>query len=533
MSLTNSGPILLSALAGIAVYLLSRRRRDALPLPPGPKKLPLVGNLFDMPNSFEWERYMEWAKEFGTDIIHLDVAGKSIVVLDTYEAAIELLEKRSKDYSDRPAFPMTIDLMGIDYNFSLIWYGEHGSINSSSSRARRRLVHGALGPTAVANYQPLELKMSHSFLRAMRTASENDLEAELRLWAAQLTLGIAYGLDIQSRDDPHVTEAGELVRMVTETCIQGSYLVNSIPTLKYVPEWMPGAGFKRVAREGRAVAHDIVHRPFREVKESLSNGAPRTPSFAFDALANGADDIAIRDAAATMYNAGTDTTVVTLLNFTLAMLDNPKLQRRAQDELDGALGPLQTAEGMPGQMPTFAHEPQLPYITMLVRETLRYMPAGPVVSGCRGVAHAYSGAEADIYKGYAIPSGSIVIPNVWSMMHNETIYPDSYSYKPERFSTPEGELDPHVRDPANIAFGFGRRICLGRHLAYNSIWIMIASILRVYNIEKAEGADGKSIEPRREWASSLIMCPKKFECAFVPRSEQAAKMIQATAGLNY
>ncbi|KAI5826081.1 hypothetical protein K523DRAFT_419521 [Schizophyllum commune Tattone D] len=58
-----------------------------------------------------------------TDIIHLDVAGKFIVVLDSYEAAVELLEKRSKVYSDRPPFPMTLDLMGLDFNFACAPYG--------------------------------------------------------------------------------------------------------------------------------------------------------------------------------------------------------------------------------------------------------------------------------------------------------------------------------------------------------------------------------------------------------------------------
>ena len=56
----------------------------------------------------------------------------------------------------------------------------------------------------------------------------------------RLILHLAYGLDIQKKDDPHVTDAEALLRMLTKSSIQGSYLVNSVPALKWVPEWMPG-----------------------------------------------------------------------------------------------------------------------------------------------------------------------------------------------------------------------------------------------------------------------------------------------------
>ncbi|KAL1702542.1 cytochrome P450 [Schizophyllum commune] len=167
--------------------------------------------------------------------------------------------------------------------------------------------------------------------------------------------------------------------------IQGSYFVNSVPALKWVPGWMPGTDFKRVALLWRGLGNAIVDKPFREVKESMINGSPPTLSFTLNSLEKGADEVAARDAAATIYNGGTDTTVVTLLNFTLAILDHPEMQHRAQAELDTVLGPLQTPTGVPGKMPAFEHE---------------------------------------------------------SMMHNEITYPDPFAFEPERFMTAEGKLDP-------------------------------------------------------------------------------------------
>ncbi|KAJ7601419.1 hypothetical protein B0H17DRAFT_969780, partial [Mycena rosella] len=69
--------------------------------PPGPRKLPLVGNLFSMPVHSEWMTYWKWSKEYNSDIIHLNAMGTSVVVLSSFDAAEDLLEKRSVIYSDR------------------------------------------------------------------------------------------------------------------------------------------------------------------------------------------------------------------------------------------------------------------------------------------------------------------------------------------------------------------------------------------------------------------------------------------------
>ncbi|KAL1718356.1 cytochrome P450 [Schizophyllum commune] len=450
----------IAATFAVVVYLVHRRPRF-LPLPPGPKRLPLVGNLLDIPSTYEWEKYMQWAKDFETDILHLDAGGTSIVVLDSYEACCDLLEKRARFYSDRPSFPMTIDLMGMDFNFATLPYGDKW-------RARRRIAHEALHEKASIGFRPLELEATHTFLRNMLAAGEDDLEAEVRLMTGRLILAAAYGVDVRTKEDPHIVEADALMRMLTTSAVPSSYL-------------------------------EIVDRPFNEVKQSMVDGTPERPSFVSQSLEKGAEDRVIRDAAATMYNGGTDTTVVTILNFVLAMLHDPSLQRRAQSDLDDVLGPLRGADGELGRLPVFDDEERLPYITALARESSRYRPVLPM-----SVPHAYNGEEPDIYKGYAIPCGSVVIPNVWSMAHDESAYPDSYTFKPERFLNLDGKLDPNVRDPGTFIFGFGRRNCIGRHMAYASLWITIASILRVYNIEKAKRSDGSIIEPHREWASALI-----------------------------
>jgi len=187
-------------------------------------------------------------------------------------------------------------------------------------------------------------------------------------------------------------------------------------------------------------------------------------------------------------------------------LENPEIVHKAQAQLDAVI--------KPGYLPDFTDEENLPYITALTMESLRWRDVVPIaIPRCLQVD--------DEYKGYRIPKGSIVIPNAWhvsesllpwtifidfrAMLHDEDVYPDPFTFKPERFLTKDGKIDETIRDPRHACFGFGRRICPGRHMAFSAIWIALASILYSFNIEKAKDESGEIIELSHEYLSALVM----------------------------
>ena len=81
-----------------------------------------------------------------------------------------------------------------------------------------------------------------------------------------------------------------------------------------------------------------------------------------------------------------------------------------------------------------------------------------------------------------------------SILHDENTYPDPFKFDPERYLNQDKPID-RLSDPSLLAFGFGRRICPGMHLADNSIFITVASILSVFNISKCRDANGEEITP--------------------------------------
>ena len=87
-------------------------------------------------------------------------------------------------------------------------------------------------------------------------------------------------------------------------------------------------------------------------------------------------------------------TVHALEAFLVAMALFPRVQKKAQAELDQVVGP--------DRLPTFEDIRQIPYIEAVILETLRWVPVTPI-----GVPHVITGH--DEYRGYDIPKGSIII----------------------------------------------------------------------------------------------------------------------------
>ncbi|KXN82774.1 O-methylsterigmatocystin oxidoreductase [Leucoagaricus sp. SymC.cos] len=500
-----------SFLLALYFYLKKSNYYASLPLPPGPKGWPVIGNLLDMPVEFEWKTYHEWCKKFGTDILHVPVMGTNIIVLDSPEAVMELMERRSSVYSDRARMPMINELMHWSFNVGFMPYGEFW-------RKHRRLMHQLLHPTAALQFRPHELKATHSLLKRFLENPENVI-GNLRYMAGETIMSVAYGLPIKPKDDIYIQTAERGVHPLVAAAVPGAFLVDMLPWLKYVPEWMPGAGFQKKAREWGTLAKRMVELPYSDAKKRIAEGtaAPSFTSFSLQRVEEGTTDEAyqepvIRGSAGTMYAAGSDTTVSAITSCILGLLENPEILRKAQAELDSVI--------KPGHLPDFDDEESLPYITALTMETLRWRDVVPIA------IPRYLQID-DEYKGYRLPKGSIVIPNAWAMLHDEDVYPDPFTFKPERFLTKDGKIDKSVRDPRHACFGFGRRVCPGRYMAFSAVWIALASILYCFDIKKAKDEEGNTIELNHEYLSALVIFPKPFKCSIKPRSERHERIIKS------
>jgi cytochrome P450 len=160
-----------------------------------------------------------------------------------------------------------------------------------------------------------------------------------------------------------------------------------------------------------------------------------------------------------------------------------------------------------------------------------------------GVPHRVT--QDDEYRGYLIPKGTLVMGSVWyllspfssrprltprrNILHNPLDYPEPERFHPERYLTPDGTLDPSVRDPRSACFGFGRRMCPGRFVADATLFGAVATLLATLDVVRAKDANGVEMVPQVECTSGIISYAQAFPWAARVRSERAGKLLAESA----
>ncbi|XP_006464041.1 hypothetical protein AGABI2DRAFT_226079 [Agaricus bisporus var. bisporus H97] len=462
-----------------------------------------------MPSKNSYLTFTEWAKKYKSELLYVNVFGTNIVILNSLRVINELLDKKSSIYSSRPQRVMVSELMGWSFMFATMPYGRDWR--------RRRSLFQRFFPTSRADaYQPQQRAKVRHLLSRLCDSQQNFVQT-LRHFTGGIVIALGYGIQVNQVDDPYIKLAQRAIGLLNDASTPGKYLVDMIPWLKYIPDWFPGAKFKRDAKEWRKATEEFKEAPFQATKLNMEKGIASI-SYAATCLENlnsktveerlDMEEL-IKDTAATFYGGGTDTILCALLTFILAMKHFPSTQIKAQEELDRVIGP--------DRLPDFSDASNLPYVNALIREVFRWQPISPI-------ALPHRSTEDDIFEGYFIPKGSIMIPNSWIFLHDVKTFPNPTEFIPERFLTPSGVLDTNVLDPFDVAFGYGRRICPGMHMARSTVYIVITCILHTMQISKPPGDD----QPV-EYLNTVIRMPKVFKCDIEPRSKSKERLIQIEA----
>ncbi|KAK6341966.1 hypothetical protein TWF730_001450 [Orbilia blumenaviensis] len=508
---------MLWGILALFTYLVYRYySRDRRRLPPGPKPLPLLGNVRDFPPAGvpEFQHWLQHKHRYGP-ISSVTAMGMTLVIIHDKKAVQDLLEQSASKTSGRPKMIFANELCG--YESIILCRGYNDTF-----RRYRKLLHQELGTKASARQfrDAQEIEVDRQLLRALK--QPEDWLKHFQTTASATVLKMAYGYTVDP-DKPDALVA-LVEKMMTEFSLAAAplaWMVDLVPALRHLPEGFPGATFKKTARLWRKSIETAAYTPYRFVKSQIATGN-HLPSYVsklieqcMDKAGGGSTGLGIQDedaiiwTAASLYGAAADTTVITLTAFTLAMILFPEVQRKAQEEIDRVIG----SDRLPG----FEDREQLPYIDALVKEAIRWWPIAPL-----GFPHT---ADEDLeYNGLHIPKGAYFLPAVWWFLHDPEVYADPEIFDPERFLSPRNEPDP-VSD----AFGYGRRICPGRFFADSGLYINIAKSLAVFNIGKAVGRDGQEVEVEVKVKPGILSYPEEFQFKVTPRSWKHVELVRRIA----
>ncbi|KAI0792988.1 cytochrome P450 [Irpex lacteus] len=498
--------VLLLAFVAYFAYTTLRRRNRA----PGPRRLPLLGNILQVPYRLQFIQYSKWAKKYGP-MFSLDLLGQHVVVLNTYEAAAGMFDCGSNIYNDRPRLVMANEILGGGIFLPLMKYGDRW-------RRMRRAANNSFNSRAVQKYKSIQTEAAAlAMLRII--ADPKTWEHQLTTFAASSIFSSVYGWPALGHGTSVVKHMNAFIAHLTDAARPGVYLVDFFPVLKYLPSWMA-----RWKREGTAWnrAHWQLAKQWEEsVASRIASGEPQDGLVA-DLIAGrsryGLLDEEMTWLPAILISGAIKTTAATVMNCVLALLHHPDVLAKAQAELDAIVGRARA--------PALEDRKNLLYIQAIVRETLRWRPVGPL-----GLPHLAT--EDSWYAGFFIPQGTVIMGNIWAMNRDPSVHHDADTFRPERFLDATGKHEviyPNTHDIGHTTFGFGRRICPGMHFAEQELFIAIATLLWAFDLKPPHDKEGNTMFPSLRdddlIDAGAVLQPKSFECTFTPRCSEMQEILK-------
>ncbi|KAF5379290.1 hypothetical protein D9757_007621 [Collybiopsis confluens] len=494
-SLSLPALITLGGVAAVVAFnfLSYRQKSPALPCPPGPD-----GS--NMPTSDPWAQYQAWGKEYG-ELVYIQ--NRNRLIINHARVAVDLCEKRGHIYSDRPGAPI-MDITGMSDVLSAMRY-------SPRWRRHKKLFHQNFRQAAVHRFLPAQYAKIYEFLNNLITTPEDFMQHTTAL-SQRVIYSSLYGLDI-GPEHPLPRKTVEAVGIAGSFLVPGTYpIFDRFPWLVYMPSWFPGCGFKVRAEECWNVLKETDTIPYEMSMTNMKTGQGTSLIAELAAKSEGVPEEidAIKSMGTVSFLAAADTTMSSISSFLLSMCLDPEVQRKGQEEIDRVVGTH--------RIPTLEDRRSLPYVEAIYLEVLRLHPPIPL-----GLPH--NSTEDDIYRGYHIPKGCEVVPNIWAMNRDPDIYEEPDKFIPERFLA--SEEGPFIHINGILAFGFGRRVCPGRYMAENTVWLTIASVLATLSLGKAKDERGREIDIPGEFTNVFFRHPKPFQCSFTPRTPYARDLILA------
>ncbi|XP_077221343.1 flavonoid 3'-monooxygenase CYP75B137-like [Tasmannia lanceolata] len=458
--------------------IIKSRNGATSPLPPGPRGLPLIGNLpFIEPDLHHY--FTKLTGIYGP-IFKLRMGKKIFVVLGSPSMAKEVLKDHDTTFANH--YVMSAALLATYGGSDIVWspYGARwrmlrrvciqellnsGSLDASSG-FRRQQVHNMLRDIYAKIGTPVDVgeKITQTIFNSMTNTlwgcslkgeADNNIGAEFRQVVAQI--GSLIG-------QPNISD---LFPVLARFDIMGvdRKMKGAVSWFDRIFETIldQRLGKNKDTEEGNEHSNHKDRKDFLDILLKIKEQAdPKTPLTMTEIKALLLD----------LVLGGVDTSSTTLEWAMAEMLNKPETIREAQEELDAVVGKDNVIEDK--------HFSQLHYLDAVAKETLRLHPPNPFL-----IPHSPS--EACVVGGYNIPEGSSVFVNLYAIQRDPSMWENPLEFKPERFLTPGNKWDYRGNDFNYFPFGSGRRICPGISLAERSLIYVLGSLLHSFDWKLPEG----------------------------------------------
>ncbi|KAJ3297021.1 hypothetical protein HK104_000938 [Borealophlyctis nickersoniae] len=487
--------LVVASLAVSSYFLLRGDKNNGRKLPPGPRALPILGNLHQL-GDFPHKLFAEWAKTYG-DLTSVWFGSQLVVVINTHKAAKDVLVSHGSKHSSRFHSILTNDILTRESR------GFAFRQNDDYWKLHRRVAAQALAPKAVRGYQPLIEKEAGLLVLGFIDDATGGKETmrHFQRFSLSTIMNVSFGISIADTGDKYLDRISKLMDGLFDLSNPAKSPHDFIPLLRLFPNPL-----NKSAEQCRDGLEEVFGQLISELKERIERGTDvdcMVGRVLKDEEGKTIGHLDLTWLAIVIVGAGIETTATTLAWLFCILAVHPEVSAKLHEEMDRVVGRDRLA--------TPEDEASLPYLTATLWEINRFRPAHYL-----GVPH-YS-TEDDEYNGYFIPKDTIILTNIKSMSQEPTIFAgsDPNIFNPSRYA----EGTPAADWNYGYVFGAGRRACVGLHLAQRELFMAFAYLVWATKWEPAAG--GVDTEALR---AGLTNPPVRSEVVFKERFEGAAKKI--------
>ncbi|XP_072044009.1 cytochrome P450 1A1-like [Amphiura filiformis] len=483
----------------ILVSLIYWSMRRPSGMPPGPTGLPIVGNMLDFADK-PYVKFKEMSKKYG-NVIAVKVGQRWMVVLNQIDVVKDALLRKPDAFAGRP-----------DFNSFNLFSENRQNILLADYSARWKL-HRKLSHSAIRNFatgKKLENIVHDVTDRIGKRIDEHhgkpiDPKHVVCLGIYNILGRLCFAHKYEL-DDPRITW---FIRMSRESfeALGVGMVADFIPALRFIPT--PGVQkVKQIMKETLSFYYDELrlHREsfdpgnIRDILDSMLLAQKEILDEGGD-LVESLTDTHLVGTVGDLFDAGTETTIITLHWILAIMAEYPEIQNKVAMEIEEVIG---------RDRPSFIEDRgRLPYTEATMMEILRFSSIAPL-----GVTHS---TTCDVTLGdFHIPKDTVVAINHYALHFDEDIWDEPKLFKPEHFLDDSGSV--RQRPNSFLPFSAGRRSCLGESLAKAELFLIFTWFVQNYEISKVPGDNDESLVGRLKSYSSIVRELDSYEVIMTRRA---------------
>ncbi|XP_073530067.1 cytochrome P450 2K1-like [Phyllobates terribilis] len=444
----------------IALYFYGWRR-NTYNLPPGPRPLPIIGNLHILDRNRPYQTLHQLSKKYGP-VYTVQLGVQKVVVLCGYEAVKDALVNHADVFLGRPNVPLFLEISkghGIIFAHYEIW------------KVMRRFTLSTLRDFGMGK-EAIENKISEEsdyLVKKIRSYKGEAFDNAKIINAA--VANIIVFILLSKRFDYEDPTLLKLIKIVNESMqligTPMAMLYNAFPT---VIGWC--SSVRKTVMQNVDELHAFIRETFTNQKKELDVNDQRNLIDSFLVkqkeekpylelyFTNENLTVLVTD----LFSAGMETTSITLRWGLLLMMKYPEIQKKVQSEIERVIGLSE---------PQVIHRKDMPYTDAVIHEIQRF---GNIVPS--NLPHA---TTQDVnFRGYFLPKGTHVMPLLTSVLYDKDHFIKANEFYPEHFLDSSGNF---VRKEAFMPFSAGKRSCAGENLAKMELFMFFTRLLQNFTFK--------------------------------------------------